>query len=322
MNKSNPPMGFIARDWLKETKTCGLMLNEEMRPPGLVPIPVSEDNGKTLDWSQPRRGDSTSLASLHLNPAIQCEYMVIVSGLGTRTERGAILLDDTKLSAIRLSVPPKTLETASQVARDLRRRYDLLFFRLETPTPARLTAVARWAVSASRIPPHTWKAPIPTSMIEEYLAESTNTNGGFNPKPQTRMRDWKLVVEEFISTCDELGSAGEQHWSAVSPVDDQPRWQSRASSKASSRASLRKGSRASLRTGSRTSSRASLRTGSRASSRVGSRAGSIAEGHVSPEDDGPSRKVLYDDDAMVRAVGAAFGREFNWREGREETAAD
>ena len=266
------------------------MLNENGRPPGLAPVPVSDDNGKTFDWSQPRRDDSIlAFASLDLdlNPAIQCEYMIAVSGLGTRTERNVTPLDDTKLSATRLSVLPKTLETASKVAKDLRKRYDLLFFSLETPTPARLTAVARWAVSATRIPPHEWKAPVPTSVIEEYLAESTNANGGSNPKPRTQMRDWKLVVEKFISTCDELSSVGERHWSSAPPADDQPQWDLRPSSKVSSRAS-------------------SLRAGPR----MGSRASSISEGHVSPDDDGPSRKVLYDDDAMVReytpVVGAAL----------------
>lgn len=35
---------------------------------------------------------------------------------------------------------------------------------------------------------------------------------------------------------------------------------------------------------------------SRVSSRASSRAGSLSEGHVSPEDDGPSKKIVHFDD--------------------------
>ena len=98
---------------------------------------------------------------------------------------------------------PKTLDAATRAAGDLRKRYDLLFLHLEAPTPVRLTAVARWAVSVSKIPPHAWKTPIPTLVIEEYLSENTN-EGGSGSSPRTHTKDWKRVVNEFVSRCDEL----------------------------------------------------------------------------------------------------------------------
>lgn len=162
--------------------------------------------------------------------------------------------DDKKLSTIRLSVSPKTLEEATRVAGDLRKRYDLLFLYLETPTPARLTAAARWAISVSKIPPHTWKAPIPTDVVEEYLVENTHESSGGTSSP-IQTKDWKRGVDKFISRCDELDQRRGRRRSGLPPVDDRPRKHSRASSKASS----------------------------------------ISEGHVSPDDDGPSRKVLHDD---------------------------
>lgn len=152
---------------------------------------------------------------------------------------------------------PKTLDAAARATGDLRKRYDLLFLHLEAPAPPRLTAVARWAVSVSKLPSRAWKAPIPTPVIEEYLSEHTRGNGsGSSPPIQTK--DWRRVVDEFISRCDELDQARGRRRSGLPPVDDhdQPRKQSRGSSRASS----------------------------------------ISEGHVSPDDDGPSRKVLHGDD--------------------------
>jgi len=90
MNKSHPPMGFTSYDWSGLTKTGGSMPNKGMRLSGLTPIliPVSEDNGKTLDWSQTQKHGDASLTPLHLNPAIEREYLVATSSLGIRTERG------------------------------------------------------------------------------------------------------------------------------------------------------------------------------------------------------------------------------------------
>ena len=152
---------------------------------------------------------------------------------------------------------PKTLDAATRAAGDLRKRYDLLFLHLETPTPVRLTAVARWAVSVSKIAPRAWKTPIPTLVIEEYLSENVDESGdGSSPRIQTK--DWKRVVGEFVSRCDELDQTRGRRRSGLPPVDDddQPPKRSRGSSRASS----------------------------------------ISEGHVSPDDDGPSKKVVHDYD--------------------------
>ena len=167
-----------------------------------------------------------------------------------------ILLDEKKLATIRLGVLPKTLEAALKVAEDLRKCYDLLFLHLETSVPARLTSVARWGISALKIPTHTWKAPLPTSLIQEYLAENIDANSGSSSKLQTETRDWKLMVDGFISRCDELEK--ERHLPKPPPAGSRAQKHSRPSS-------------------------------------IGS---SISEGHVSPEDDGPSRKVVRYDDQM------------------------
>lgn len=165
-----------------------------------------------------------------------------------------MLLDDKKLSKIRVSVLPKRLEAAARVALDIQRRYDLLFLHLEIPAPARLTEVMRWGISASKIPPHAWKSPIPTEVIEEYLSESGKVDRGRSDSP-VQIMDWKQVVDTFISKCDELDQTRGRQRSGLPPVDDQPRKRSRASSRTSS----------------------------------------ISEGHVSPDDDGPSRKVVHGD---------------------------
>lgn len=256
MNKSNTPMGFVSRDWSEVIGIGGPISNQEARPPYFVPTPVSEDNGKTLNWSRSQEHDSVT-SPLALDTTIRCKHSVIAARLKTRAERALILPDDRKLSAIRLGVLPKTLDAAIRVAGDLRKRYDLLFLHLETHTPVRLTAVARWAVSVSKIAPHGWKAPIPTLVIEEYLSENANHNGS-GSSPRTQTKDWKRVVDEFVSRCDELDQKRGRRRSGLPPVDDddEPPKRSRGSSRASS----------------------------------------ISEGHVSPDDDGPSRKVVHDYD--------------------------
>lgn len=256
MNKSNPPMGFVSRGW-SEIRITGSTSNEEIRVPSLAPIPVSEDEGRTLDWSQSQKHDNVSLFPLAVDHTTLCKHPVVVNDPGTRSDRELIPPDDKKLSKIRLGVLPNTLESATRAARDLQKRYDLLFLHLEAPTPARLTTVARWAVSASKIPPHAWKTPIPTAMIEEYLSENANEDGS-GSRPQIQTRDWKRVVDEFVSRCDELDQTRGRRRSGLPPVDDDDQQQKRL--------------------------------------RVSSRGSSISEGHVSPDDDRPSRKVVYDDD--------------------------
>ena len=190
--------------------------------------------------------------------------------------------DEKKLAAIRLLAGPKVWRTASKVAEDLQRRYDLLFLHLETPKPVRLTTAVRWGISNLKIPAHAWKSPAPIQVIEDYLADELDdlstsqtaelrknitklekflledlrlTDGpGDRLAPSTFEKDWARVVKEFISRCDHLYNTMELE---PGPLSNDH---------------------------------------SRASSRVHSRASSISEGHVSPEDDGPSKKVVcYDD---------------------------
>lgn len=141
-------------------------------------------------------------------------------------------------------------ERASKVAVDLQRRYDLLFFRLETPKPVRLTAAVRWGISNSRVPICAWKSPVPTQVIEDYLADEADDC----PASSTLEKGWVQVVDKFVSRYDHLYKTMEPELGSFSP-NYSPRVRSRASSRASS----------------------------------------ISEGHVSPEDDGPSKKVVYYD---------------------------
>ena len=158
--------------------------------------------------------------------------------------------DEKRLATIRLGAKPKLRRAASRVGEELQRRYDLLFLRLETPKPVRLTAGVRWGVSNSKIPAHAWISPVSTRVIEDYLADERDE------RPSSSIsKDWVKVVNKFIFRCDQLDYATEPKPCSPSR-NDGPRVRSRASSRASS----------------------------------------ISEGHVSPEDDGPSKKVVrYDD---------------------------
>ena len=135
------------------------------------------------------------------------------------------------------------------MAGDLQRRYDLLFLHLETSKPVQLTAAVRWGISNSKMPAHAWKSPVPTEVIEDYLADEPN---GRPTSPI--LEDWMQEVDKFISRCDYLDKTAEPE----------------------------------LRPSSRNAH-------PRVRSRAPSRAGSISEGHVSPDDDGPSKKVLHYD---------------------------
>lgn len=52
MNRSSPPRGWVRSDWSEGTRAGRPTLNE-VQPPAPIPIPLSDDDGKTLDWSQP-----------------------------------------------------------------------------------------------------------------------------------------------------------------------------------------------------------------------------------------------------------------------------
>ena len=149
-----------------------------------------------------------------------------------------------------MGAKPNVREAASRVGEDLQRRYDLLFLRLETSKPARLTTAVRWGVSNSKIPASAWKSPVPTQVIEDYLADEQND------RPASSIpEDWVQVVNKFTFRCNQLGYA----------MEPEPQHSSR-------------------------------KDGRWAGSRGSSRAGSISEGHISPEDDVPSKKVVHHDD--------------------------
>ena len=194
------------------------------------------------------------------------------------------------------------MEAASVAARELRKRYDLFYLHLDTQTPVRLTSVVRWAVSTSKIPPHAWKATVPTSVIEEYLAENPNPNGASPSTSGEKKRDWKLEVDKFISKCHELDQEGGQGLSGLPCTDDPPWGQGRTRSTISSRAgSISEGNLSPDQERGR--GRPGLpftddppRRHRKTRSVISSRAGSISEGHISPDEDGPSRKVVHHDD--------------------------
>ena len=74
-------MGFTRRDWSEEigtdkptsklqSKSDEDALKDELRSGGPVPIPLSVDGGKTLDWSRPAESESSANASIHLNHTV------------------------------------------------------------------------------------------------------------------------------------------------------------------------------------------------------------------------------------------------------------
>lgn len=84
MTRLNPPAGFARRDWSEEINSDELasksllepneaVLIEELLLRGPVPIPVSVDGGRTMDWSRSVEGESSYRDSPYLNPAIHCE---------------------------------------------------------------------------------------------------------------------------------------------------------------------------------------------------------------------------------------------------------
>ena len=63
MTRLNPPTGFTSYDWSGVIESSnpatrelfepdGVAPEEELRPVRPVPIPISADGGKTLDWSR------------------------------------------------------------------------------------------------------------------------------------------------------------------------------------------------------------------------------------------------------------------------------
>ena len=79
LTRLNPPMGFISCDWSEETEPEVLFKSNEAtseeasRTPGPIPIPLSIDDGKTLDWSRPAESESLSYPSIYSGSAVHCE---------------------------------------------------------------------------------------------------------------------------------------------------------------------------------------------------------------------------------------------------------
>ena len=77
-------MGFTSCDWSEEiepdtpapkvpSKPDEAAPKEGLRLRGPIPIPVSADGGKTLDWSRPAESESFSRPSIYLNPIVRRE---------------------------------------------------------------------------------------------------------------------------------------------------------------------------------------------------------------------------------------------------------
>ena len=75
----NPPTGFTSRDWSEVIEsdnpaTMGLFkpdevaLEEVFHPRGPIPIPVSADGGKTLDWSRSAKSEIVTYGSIYSDP--------------------------------------------------------------------------------------------------------------------------------------------------------------------------------------------------------------------------------------------------------------
>ena len=77
-------MGFVSCDWSEaiqsdEPTTKKLFepdevaLEEEFHSRGPIPIPVSADGGKTLDWSRSAESEGSSRASIYSGPMVHRE---------------------------------------------------------------------------------------------------------------------------------------------------------------------------------------------------------------------------------------------------------
>lgn len=78
ITKLDPPMGFTSRDWSEEIVTDRptpdeTILKEVPRLRGPIPVPISVDGGKTLDWSRHAESENVAHAPVYLNPIVLCE---------------------------------------------------------------------------------------------------------------------------------------------------------------------------------------------------------------------------------------------------------
>jgi len=107
MTKLNPPMGFTSRDWSEEIETDKPipkaqldsdedMLREEPRLRGPVPIPLSAEHGRTLDWSRTEKSDSSTDTSVYLDSIVHRERLYAICDSPVLTERS---MSQTKRSS-------------------------------------------------------------------------------------------------------------------------------------------------------------------------------------------------------------------------------
>ena len=84
LTRLNPPAGFTTCDWSKvigfdkpATKATfepdEVALEEEFHSRGPIPIPVSADGGKTLDWSRSAESEGSSRAYIYSGPMVHRE---------------------------------------------------------------------------------------------------------------------------------------------------------------------------------------------------------------------------------------------------------
>ena len=84
LTRLKPPIGFTGCDWSEEIepdtpapdvsfKSDEVTLEEESRPRVPIPIPVSVNDGKTLDWSRLVKNEHFAPASMNSGPMVHRE---------------------------------------------------------------------------------------------------------------------------------------------------------------------------------------------------------------------------------------------------------
>ena len=85
LTRINPPMGFASCDWSDMMEPENPAINglfepdevapeEEFHPRVPIPIPVSADGGKALDWSRPAESESFAHSSNYSGRMVHREW--------------------------------------------------------------------------------------------------------------------------------------------------------------------------------------------------------------------------------------------------------
>ncbi|KAK0481661.1 hypothetical protein IW261DRAFT_1682150 [Armillaria novae-zelandiae] len=201
------------------------------------PIPISVDNGSTLDWSGSYQGEDRTerrwTLSMNKRKGKEKEPPISVNALEARESQYAV-----KLSRIKTVASPQTKRKRDITANQLERQYRLIYDSVASDSPAAsydILKVARWWGSVSvmtrtiieQSEPFTWlkhldmrKIPVQqlhmpwhlTALImEEYGLATTTTNHMSTPLPSTIPE-----ANLFISTIPE-GSTAFSPYSSPSP---------------------------------------------------------------------------------------------------------